>query len=157
MVSIKDNLVRAHELMKKNADKHRHDLEFEVGSMVFLKLRPYRQHSVSRRLFQKLAARYYGPFEVLARVGKVAYRLKLPESSRIYPIFHVSQLKPVIGDATVVTELPPVLDGTAEVHIEPKAILDTRYDEEGCLEVLVKWSHLPTHETSWLRAREVNH
>ena len=117
--TIKDNLVRAQELMKNNADKHRRDLEFEVGSMVFLKLRPYRQHSVSRRLFQKLAARYYGPFEVVARVGKVAYKLKLPESSRIHPVFHASQLKPVIGEATVVTELPPVLDGTDEVRIEP--------------------------------------
>ena len=155
--TIKDNLVRAQVLMKNNADKHRRDLEFEVGSMVFLKLRPYRQHSVSRRLFQKLAARYYGPFEVLARVGKVAYKLKLPESSPIHPIFHVSQLKPVIGEATVVTELPPVLDGTDEVRIEPEEILDTRYDEEGYLEVLVKWSHLPTHETSWLRARDVRH
>ena len=35
--------------------------------------------------------------------------------------------------------------------------MDTRYDEEGYLEVLVRWSHLPTHETSWLRAREVKH
>lgn len=81
--SIKHNLIRAQANMKNNADNHRRELELEVGSMVYLKLGLYRQQSVSQRLFQKLAARFYGSFEVLARVRKVAYRLRLPDQSKI--------------------------------------------------------------------------
>lgn len=80
LCSIRKNLLRAQERMKNNADKRRRELEFEVGSKVYLKLRPDRQQSMSKRLFQKLAAKFYGPYEVLERVGKVAYRLLLPAS-----------------------------------------------------------------------------
>ena len=104
-------------IMKNNADKKRRDLELIVGSMVYLKLRPYRQQSVSRRLCQKLAARYYGPFEVLERIVKVSYRLRLPEGSRIHPVFHVSQLKQVVGANQVVTPLLPTLSPSEELVV----------------------------------------
>ena len=87
----------------------------------------------------------------------MAYRLKLPESSRIHPVFHISQLKPVIGSTTAVSELPSRLDDNGELVIEPEEIHDTRYDEEGHLEVLIKWRNLPDHEMSWSKASEVKH
>lgn len=108
---------------------------------------------MSRRLFQKLAAKYYGPFEVTGRVGKVAYRLQLPEVSKVHPVFHVSQLKPVIGTSAASYPLPPVMQD--ELVVEPTEIIDTRYDEERRLEVLLKWNHLPDHEASWLKVGEV--
>ena len=55
----KTHLLKAQEQMKNNADKKRRDLEFEVGSSVFLKLRPYQQTSVSKTFCQKLATKYY--------------------------------------------------------------------------------------------------
>ena len=153
--SIKQNLLRAQAIMKSNADKHIRDLEFQVGEKVYLKLRPYRQQSVSRRLFQKLVARYYGPFPVVARIGKVAYRLELPENSKIHSVFHISQLKPVVGVSMDITPLPPTLSGSDDLLIERDEVLDRRYDENGYLEVLVKWKHLLDHESSWLRVGEL--
>ncbi|CAA7021556.1 unnamed protein product [Microthlaspi erraticum] len=157
LAEVKHHLIKAQSIMKNNADKHHRDLEFEVGTMVYLKLRPYRQHSVSRRFCQKLAARYYGPFELLARIGKVAYRLRLPPDSRIHPVFHVSQLKPVLGQGQVVNPLPPSVATLDELVVEPEELLDTRYDSEGHLEVLVQWTGLPAHENSWLRIQDLKH
>lgn len=154
---VKQHLLRAQERMKSNADKHRRELEFDVGSMVYLKLRPYRQQSVQRRICQKLSARYYGPYEVLERVGQVAYRLKLPSDSKVHAVFHVSQLKPVLGQGQSVIPLPPSLSAEDELIMEPEEIMETRYSDDGHLEVLVKWRNLPSHETSWMKMVDFKH
>ena len=61
--------------MKQKADKNRTKREFNEGDMVFLKLQPYRQASVEFRHTHKLSPNFFGPYKVLARVGKVVYRL----------------------------------------------------------------------------------
>jgi hypothetical protein len=90
---IKEHLLGAQTRMKKQANKHRSERSFEVGTWVYMKLQPYLQSSVIPRANQKLSFKYFGPFEIVEKVGKVAYRLKLLESSSIYPVVHVSQLK----------------------------------------------------------------
>lgn len=90
---IQMQLQRAQHRMKQQADKNRSQREFNVGDMVYLKLQPYVQASVAPRSNRKLSFRFYGPFRVLARVGKVAYKLELPPTCRIHPVIHVSQLK----------------------------------------------------------------
>jgi hypothetical protein len=76
--------------MKSQADKKRTECTFSEGDKVFLKLQSYVQTSVAKQGTRKLAFRYYGPFAVLQRVGNVAYKLALPESSQIHPVIHVS-------------------------------------------------------------------
>jgi hypothetical protein len=71
--------------MKRQADKKRSERVFAVRDMVFLKLQPYIQSSLAPRSNQKLAFKFFGPFEVIARVGQVAYKLRLPASSSIHP------------------------------------------------------------------------
>ena len=82
------NLERAQQRMRVTANKHRQEVQFQVGDMVLMKLQPYQQFSVHGRANQKLSARFYGPYKVV-----VTYKQKLPESSRVHPVFLVSLLR----------------------------------------------------------------
>lgn len=74
-----DHLIAARDRMKYYADRGRTERQFTIGDWVLLKLQSYRQVLVHGHLPQKLAAKYYGPYQVVAAVGRVAYKLKLPE------------------------------------------------------------------------------
>lgn len=84
--------------MKKQANKFRFERQFAVGDLVYLKLQPYTQSFISRCAHQKLAFKFFGPYRILERVGKVAYRLELPSTASLHPMFHVPQLKLSAGD-----------------------------------------------------------
>jgi hypothetical protein len=76
--------------MKSRADKHRVECVFQPGDWVYMKLQAYVQSSAAARSNRKLSFRFYGPYKVIQRVGEVAYKLELPEGSRIHPVLHVS-------------------------------------------------------------------
>ncbi|KAJ9536072.1 hypothetical protein OSB04_un000757 [Centaurea solstitialis] len=148
------DVLRAQQLMKANADKRRKDEEVTVGERIFLKLQPYRQHSVARRVNEKLSPRYFGPFEVLKRIGRVAYRLKLPDSSKIHDVFHVSQLKKAIGNHLALPSLPATLTVDMEVLLQPERVEGVREGTSG-REVLIRWKDLPTYEATWERFEDM--
>src|SRR5262249_38844515 len=87
---LKENLVQAQARMKQMVDRKRTEWEFQVGDWVFLKLQLYKQAIVAVRSNLKLSSKCYGPFQVLQRIGAVAYKLQLPPQSNIHPVFHVS-------------------------------------------------------------------
>ncbi|GJY18644.1 putative reverse transcriptase domain-containing protein [Tanacetum coccineum] len=90
---------------KSYADRKQNLIEFEVGDRVMLKVLPWKG-VVRFGKRGKLNPRYVGPFRVLAKVGKVAYRLELPqELSRVHHTFHVSNLKKCYTDEPLVMPL----------------------------------------------------
>ncbi|KAJ1380355.1 Retrotransposon gag domain [Sesbania bispinosa] len=110
--------------MKRFADKHRRDIHFEEGDWVYLKLQPYRLRSLAKKVNEKLSPRFYGPYQVIKRVGQVAYQLQLPCESRIHPVFHVSLLKKAIGPTVTPQPLPPMLSEDFELQVEPEKRLN---------------------------------
>lgn len=100
------HLNRAHDMMAKYANRRRRLEDIKVDDWVYLKIRPHRQTSMATRMHPKLATRYFGPFKVLQQVGEVAFKIQLPETARIHPVFHVLQLKKAVGTQNVEKELP---------------------------------------------------
>ena len=148
---LKFHLERAQNRMKVQADKGRSDREFQVGDLVYVKLQPYRQNSVVNRKYLKLSARYFGPYKILDRMGKVAYKLQLPFEAKVHPVFHVSQLKKHIGHEPVQQSLP-LLDNAGMIAKEPLAVLDRRMVKrrgQACTEVLVQWSNTFPEDATW--------
>jgi len=122
---------------------------------VFLKIQPYRFKSLARRPNEKLSPRFYGPYQILERIGPVAYKLLLPAHSRIHPVFHVSLLKSAATAIPTSQPLPPMLSEDYILEVTPEKVLDTRQDAKGDLEVLLKWRHLPDLENSWESATTI--
>ena len=86
---LKQNFVAAQERMKVATDKHKTIREFAVGDWVYLKLYPYKQMSLRQKRLGKLSPRFYGPIQILQRVGNVSYKLDLSPESKLDSTFHV--------------------------------------------------------------------
>ena len=142
-------LLRSQQRMKAQADKNRTEREFQEGDLVFLKLQPYVQSSIASRTHQKLSFRFYGPFKILQRIGKVAYKLDLPAEAKIHPVVHVSQLKKHVPEVVVVMTL--VCTDPLQ-SIAPECILQERTIRRGSSMVhqkLVQWTGLPKTMVTW--------
>jgi hypothetical protein len=72
----------------------------------------------------KLSPKYYGLYKVLQKIGTMAYKLELPASSRVHPVFHVSFLNKVIGDNIPIQTIFPELDEEGKIILELEAITD---------------------------------
>ncbi|GJU24968.1 reverse transcriptase domain-containing protein [Tanacetum coccineum] len=125
VVLIKEKLKAARDRQKRYADNRRKPLEFEVGDKVLLKVSPWK--GVMRFGKKgKLAPRYVGPFEILERIGPVAYRLRFPrELSEVHDTFHVSNLKKCLADANLHVPLDEIkVNKTLHFVEKPVEIMD---------------------------------
>ena len=100
--------------------------EFNVGDHVYLRVRA-RKSSLNLGSCAKLSPRYYGLFEVLERIGPIAYRLALPASTRAHNVFYVSLLKKYVHDPNHVINWDAIqVEPGGEFQIEPMCILDRK-------------------------------
>jgi hypothetical protein len=147
-------LLKVQKIMKETADKKRKCVEFQVGGYAYLKLRPYRQQSLSLASYHKLSRRFYGPYQVLEKIGAIAYKLDLPPSSKIHHVFHCSLL--TLHQGPIPSPSLEVPSSVVDHHpiIEPLAILDSEMDaatDPPTRFVLVQWMGLAPEDTSWER------
>ncbi|RVW24076.1 Transposon Ty3-G Gag-Pol polyprotein [Vitis vinifera] len=129
------------------------DLEFEVGDHVFLKVSPMK--SVMRFGRKgKLSPRFVGPFEILERVGTLAYKVALPPSlSKVHNVFHVSTLRKYVFDPSHVVELEPIQiseDLTyEEVSVQIVDVMDKVLRHAVVKLVKVQWNNHSIREATW--------
>jgi hypothetical protein len=160
---IRDKIKMAQDRQQSYANKRRRPLEFkageEDGDMVFLKISPWK--GVLRFGKQgKLTPRYIGPYRIVERIGKVAYRLALPpEMAKIHDVFHVSVLKKYVHDPLHVLEHPPVeLREDLSYEEVPVAILDRsekRMRNKVIPLVKVLWRSSRIEEETWETERDM--
>ncbi|XP_070043988.1 uncharacterized protein, partial [Nicotiana tomentosiformis] len=138
---------------KSYADRKVRDLAFMVGERVLLRVSPMK--GVMRFGKKgKLSPRFIGPFEILRRVGEVAYKLALtPNLAGVHPVFHVSMLRKYHSDPTHVLDFSSVqLDKDLSYVEEPVAILDRQVRKlrsKNIASVKVQWRGHPVEETTW--------
>ncbi|GKA21826.1 putative reverse transcriptase domain-containing protein [Tanacetum coccineum] len=140
---IRDCMQAAHDRQKSYADKRRRPLEFEVGDKVMLKVAPWK--GVMRfGKHGKLNPRYIGTFQIIKRIGPVAYRLELhQELSRVHNVFHVCNLKKCLSDDTLAIPLEEIqLDDKLNFVEEPIEVMDRAVKQ-------LKRSRIPILKVCW--------
>lgn len=108
--------------------------------------------TIHRTHIWKLSPKYAGPFQIVRKIGKVAYTLALPPSAKIHPTFHVSLLKKRVGTSDRVSNVLPEFDADGKVILTPTKILARRLVKRGnaaATELLLQWAHLPDDEATW--------
>jgi hypothetical protein len=152
ILKIKQNLKAAQDRQKRYADRNRIHREFKVGDHVFLKVKANRS-SLKMGNWAKLATRFCGPFEILERIGPVAYMLALPTSMNVHNVFHVSLLNKYIPDVNHVIDWNMIQveqEGVLQVH--PVRILDRKSKQlrnRAIGLVKVQWTWYGPEDATW--------
>ncbi|GJR75613.1 putative reverse transcriptase domain-containing protein [Tanacetum coccineum] len=153
IVLIKQRMQAAQDRQKSYADRKRKPMEYEVRDRVMLKVSPWKG-VVRFGKRGKLNPRYVRPFKVLAKVGKVAYKLELPqELSRVHHTFHVSNLKKCYADEPLVMPLEGIhVDNKLQFVEEPVEIMEReikRLKRSRIPLVKVRWNSRRGPEFTW--------
>jgi hypothetical protein len=162
---IQENLkvIKLHQ--ESYANKRRQPLQFEVGDHVYLKISPMK--GVKRfGVKGKLSPRYIGPFPILEKCGKVAYKLELPPSLvGVHDIFHISQLKKCLKAPVdvVLQEVTPLeTDLRYPEHLIKILDQKSRVTRRKTIKFYkIQWSNHTAEEATWesedfFRSRHLN-
>ena len=148
---LKYTLGKAQHRMKIQADKNRTAREFEVGAWVYLKLQPHRQTTMRHGRQHKLSSKFFGPFQVIQKVGKVAYKLQLPSDAKVHSVFHVSQLKPCYSESASMGRFPQC-DAEELLAATPLKLLERKLVKQNNRLVvfgLIQWTNGTVDDATW--------
>jgi hypothetical protein len=154
----RSKMTEAQERQAKYANRCRRDETFRIGDEVWLSAGNINADINKQRPTKKLSSRFLGPFRIGAVISTTAYRLDLPDSLKIHPVFHVSQLKrytPSPGEFQREQQsrpAPEIVDDAEEFEVE--YILDKRVRRRRT-EYLVKWRGYHPDEATWLPTSEL--
>ena len=150
---IREKLKVATDRQNSYTDMKRKDIRYEVGEKVFLKVSPWKKVMRFGKK-GKLSPRFIGPYEVIEKVGPIAYRLALPpDLEKIHNVFHVSMLRRYRSNPTHVVsaetiELKLVLTYEEEsVEILAREVKQLRNKKIPLVKVL--WRNHKTKEATW--------
>jgi hypothetical protein len=143
---LRANLSHAQESYAAFANASRRPHNFQVGDLVFLNRKNIRTTRPARKLDDK----FFGPFKITDRINDVSFRLSLPSSLKIHPVFHVSLFKPKNPDRLDMPQPPPpepiTVDDDLEYEVE--AILDSKRFRR-TVKYLVHWKGYDLHDRTW--------
>lgn len=147
IADVRERLLQAQEHAKRHYDAHHRPLAFNVDDWVWLRLLNHHTRSLEPGTRGKLGPKYVGPFQVIERIGEVAYRLRLPSGARIHDVFHVGVLKPFHGTPPTATPaLPPLQHG--RTLQQPEKVIKSQL-RHGTWHILVHWTGFPASEATW--------
>ena len=159
MVKICDRMKTAQSRQKSYADKRRRDLEFAVGDHVFVKI------ALMKGVMRfgkkgKLSPRFIGPFEILERIGTLAYRVALPPAlAGVHNVFHISMLRKYMSNPSHVLNYEPLqLTPNMSYEERPVQILarqERRLRNKVIPMVKVKWLNHSEEEATWETERDL--
>lgn len=151
LAAAKAKLQAAQERQARLADERRTDVSFAVGDRVLLSTTNLRLRTDGPAA--KFNPRWTGPFPVVERIGAVAYKLQLPSTMRVHPVFHVSLLKPYLASAAPRSQspLPPLPTIGGDVY-QAERISQRRtvtLNGRSIKQYLVHWTGYPDSEATW--------
>ena len=153
---VKDNIAKAQEVQAKSYNAKRKEEEYTVGDLVLLSTSNLKITNLPKDSSSSLKPRFVGPYVIEKVLSSVAYKLELPETMRIHPIFHVSQLRRYLVPHQHFPERtrnpPPPLVINNENEYEVERIIDRRTIRTGRKakrQYLIKWRGYPEYENTW--------
>lgn len=151
---VKSALVIAQERHHRGYDQGvRTAPSLEIGDKVWLSREDPITHIAAIRTTrpsQKLEHRRFGPYKILAKIGTSAYRLELPSTMKVHPVFHISRLTPAKKDTIEGRTVPPPEPVVTEegLEYEVEEVLDSRWSR-GRFQYYVRWKGYDTSHDQW--------
>jgi len=152
LILAKESLATAQERQATAANTRRRDHDFKVGDQVLLSLENITLPADRTRTSQKLLARFAGPHTIVEQLSPVSFRLDLPPTMNIHPVFHVDRFRhyhpsPVaLGPRTPARPAPEIIDDEEEYVVE--GIAEHRISNNR-REYLVQWQGFPREDWTW--------